>query len=181
MSYKPKFCCQCGEKIERVDWKLLESRRFCELCATDFGASEKVSKIVFVLSIVIGLAGFASFWRAPEKALNIAPNQLVAGARDVNKTDSNRTISPQNSSNTLVQPLQAQPNNTVKAAKNEVVPANLKTKQTETPAQEITYFCGAATKKGTPCRHRVKGGGRCSQHVGQPALLPQEKLIVSNN
>ncbi|MGC2238517.1 MAG: hypothetical protein WA584_20345 [Pyrinomonadaceae bacterium] len=181
MSYKPKFCCQCGEKIERVDWNLLASRKFCELCATDFGASEKVSKIVFGLSIVIGLAGFASFWRTPEKSLNIAPNQLVASVPNVNKSETNRTISPQNSSNTLVQTVQAQPNNSAKQAKNEVVPANLKTKQLESGVQEATYFCGAPTKKGTPCSRRVKGGGRCWQHIGQPAMLPQEKLIVSNN
>jgi hypothetical protein len=25
-------------------------------------------------------------------------------------------------------------------------------------------LCGAITKKGTPCRRRVRGGGRCYQH-----------------
>ncbi|MET0752482.1 MAG: hypothetical protein ABWZ66_03880 [Pyrinomonadaceae bacterium] len=181
MSYKPKFCCQCGEKIERVDWKLWTSRKFCELCATDFGISEKILKFVFGLSIIFGLAGFASFWRTPEKSVPLAPNQLVASAPNVNKIETNRTISPQNSSNTLVQTVQAQPNNSAKQLKNEVVPANLKTKQLESGVQEATYFCGAPTKKGTPCSRRVKGGGRCWQHAGQPAMLPQEKLIVSNN
>ncbi len=46
-------------------------------------------------------------------------------------------------------------------------------------ASEKVYFCGAETKKGTLCTHRVKGGGRCWQHVGQTAMLAQEKLLVS--
>jgi hypothetical protein len=177
MPYKPNFCCQCGEKIERVDWKISTSRKFCELCATDFGASEKVSKIVFLLSIIVGLAGFATFWRTPEKALNFTPNQFVGSSPNVNKAETNRTNSPQTSSNTLVEP----PANQSKQTKNEVIPANLKTKQLEAPIQESAYYCGAATKKGTPCSRRVKGGGRCWQHTGQAAILPQEKLIVSRN
>jgi len=44
---------------------------------------------------------------------------------------------------------------------------------------EAVYYCGAQTKKGTPCSRRVKGGGRCWQHAGQPAMLPPEKLLIS--
>jgi hypothetical protein len=43
------------------------------------------------------------------------------------------------------------------------------------------YICGARTKKGTPCRHRVHAAGdRCSQHKGLPAMLPLEKLAVKD-
>ena len=36
---------------------------------------------------------------------------------------------------------------------------------------EAVYFCGAATKKGTPCSRRVKRPGeRCWQHAGMPAM-----------
>jgi hypothetical protein len=45
-------------------------------------------------------------------------------------------------------------------------------------APEKVYFCGAPTKKGTMCSRRVKSGGRCWQHEGLTALLPQEKLII---
>lgn len=41
------------------------------------------------------------------------------------------------------------------------------------------YICGARTKKGTPCSRRVHGPVRCWQHKGQPAMLPVEKLRVS--
>jgi hypothetical protein len=47
-----------------------------------------------------------------------------------------------------------------------------------TEANEVTYTCGARTKKGTPCSRRVRFPGRCYQHKGLPAMLPQEQLIV---
>ncbi|HEY0429822.1 MAG TPA: hypothetical protein VGC76_18710 [Pyrinomonadaceae bacterium] len=176
MPYKPKFCCQCGEKIERVDWKLLTSRRFCELCATEFGVYDKLPLAVVAISVLFGLFGFGSYWRAGEKTPSAAPNQFVASAPGANKSETNRAVQPQVLSNTSV-PTTAQ---TSSPAKTETVqpPQSLKTKTSETPAQEIVYFCGAMTKKGTPCSRRVKNGGRCWQHMGQPAMLPQEQLIV---
>lgn len=33
-----------------------------------------------------------------------------------------------------------------------------------TEPDEAVSFCGARTKKGTPCRRRVRGAGRCWQH-----------------
>jgi hypothetical protein len=41
------------------------------------------------------------------------------------------------------------------------------------------YICGARTKKGTPCSRRVHGPVRCWQHKGLPAMLPVEKLRVT--
>src|SRR5262249_15931670 len=41
------------------------------------------------------------------------------------------------------------------------------------------YIWGAGTKKGTPCSRRVHGPVRCWQHKGLPAMLPVEKLRVS--
>jgi hypothetical protein len=50
-------------------------------------------------------------------------------------------------------------------------------------AQSITdeqvYSCGARTKKGTPCSRRVHGPVRCWQHKGMPAMLPQQKLRIT--
>ena len=53
-----------------------------------------------------------------------------------------------------------------------------KVENQQNAAQEAIYFCGAETKKGTPCTRRVKGGGRCWQHAGRLAILPQ-KLVAS--
>jgi hypothetical protein len=45
-------------------------------------------------------------------------------------------------------------------------------------SSEEVYFCGAETKKGTPCSRRVKGNTRCYQHKGMPAMLPPDKLKI---
>jgi hypothetical protein len=43
------------------------------------------------------------------------------------------------------------------------------------------YICGARTKKGTPCRRRVRvAGERCFQHKGMPAMVALEKLIIKS-
>ncbi len=36
-------------------------------------------------------------------------------------------------------------------------------------------ICGARTKKGAPCRRRVRPGQRCPQHRGMPSLLKSEQ------
>ncbi|MBA3766439.1 MAG: hypothetical protein H0W99_05520 [Acidobacteria bacterium] len=47
-----------------------------------------------------------------------------------------------------------------------------------TAPNEPISICGARTQKGTPCRRRVRGTGRCWQHKGLPAMLPPDKLTV---
>lgn len=182
MPYKPNFCCECGEKIERVDWNLLTSRHFCEICDKAFVVHEKMPIIIAVCGILVGLTGFVSYLRTPETP-NIAPSQFVSQGKQtnnrneatrINQTDSNiqARIQPQNT-NSAPQTV----NNFVQNTQNTAVKKPVTVP--ETP-QETVYFCGAATKKGTPCSRRVKGGGRCWQHEGQAAMLPQEKLIISN-
>ena len=46
--------------------------------------------------------------------------------------------------------------------------------------EEVVYICGARTKKGTPCSRRVHQPGRCWQHKGMTAILPEEKLRINN-
>ena len=175
MSYKPKFCCQCGEKIERVDWKLFTSRRFCQFCATEYGVYDKIPLFLILVSVLFGLYGVGNSWRATEKNLSIAPNQLVTSAPVSSKTETRANQSLQISSNPSVQ--------TPAQTKTENVPIqqNVKIERADVPAQEAVYFCGAMTKKGNPCSRRVKNGGRCWQHIGKPAMLPPEKLIVRKN
>jgi len=38
------------------------------------------------------------------------------------------------------------------------------------PSPDLTW-CGARTRKGTPCRRRVQPGERCHQHLGRPSIL----------
>jgi hypothetical protein len=59
-------------------------------------------------------------------------------------------------------------------------PATQNSASATTPvAVEDVYICGARTKKGTPCSRRVHGPVRCWQHKGLPAMLPVDKLRVS--
>ena len=38
-------------------------------------------------------------------------------------------------------------------------------------AEPASVFCGARTRRGTPCRRLVQPGQRCAQHRGAPSLL----------
>jgi hypothetical protein len=172
MSYKPNFCCQCGEKIERVEW-FLKSRRFCELCATEFGFHDKIPWILVGAAVLFGLVGVGTYFRTPEKALNLAPNNLVV--QNTNKSETIRSVS---SSNLPTAGAQQNPAGNSTPTKTEALPAAQNSKAEK--ESEAVYICGAPTKKGTPCSRRVKGGGRCWQHLGQAAMLPQEKLRISN-
>lgn len=53
------------------------------------------------------------------------------------------------------------------SAHDSVVTRSLKA--TTQPTSKV--FCGARTKRGTPCRHLVPPGLRCAQHKGMPSML----------
>jgi hypothetical protein len=183
MNYKPKYCCQCGEKIERIKWTIFSSRRFCQLCETDFALQEWTPRVAVFLGLLFGFVGFSGFFQAREKPLNIAsirPAERTTGTKNssVNLASNEKSASnflgkssPQNTANTAAPP----PHQTAVSAKQETPLKAAENQVNDAP----TYFCGAATKKGAPCSRRVKGGGRCWQHSGQPAVLPPEKLIAN--
>ena len=179
MFYKPNYCCNCGEKIERVNWSLSASRRFCEVCQTDFVAKERMPQIFIALMALVGVFGIGSYWRNGENPVNISTKQLTASSSNVSKPAPNQT--PQSVINSTV----SQAGN-VRLKEQSTPPVNNSANKSadkrieSAPVTADTfYYCGAATKKGTPCSRRVKGGGRCWQHQGQNALLPPEKLLAS--
>ncbi|MGI8787392.1 MAG: hypothetical protein ACR2HG_06495 [Pyrinomonadaceae bacterium] len=174
MSYRPKYCCQCGETIERIDWKPWTSRRFCELCETEFGIYDWLSRGLFGIGLLLGLFGIGIYLQKPERQISVAPKQFAA-APTAKSDGGNQKIAPQSSTSNNIP---AQTENVVSQTKTET-PPDLKIKPVEIPPSEKIYFCGATTKKGTMCSRRVKGGGRCWQHIGQTAMLPQEKLLAS--
>jgi len=181
MPYKPKYCCQCGEKIDRLDWKPWTSRRFCELCETEFGIYDKLRGLLVGIALLFGLYGIGSYFYKPEKQLNIASSQFVAS--NINSSANHSKANAQVPVNASVQaPVLA--SNSVAQAKlpPDTIKPDLKIKQIETQTAalaEKVYFCGATTKKGMMCSRRVKNGGRCWQHAGQAAQLPQEKLLAA--
>ena len=128
---------------------------------------------------MLGLFSIGSYLQKDDKPLNVAPKQTVSGVPNT-KNVVEQTNASQVSTNNAVQTL-AQSSKSAAQLKSQVgtKASDPKTKKIESstnePSEEI-YFCGAATKKGTMCSRRMKGGGRCWQHVGQAAMLPQQKL-----
>ena len=180
MPYKPKFCCQCGTPIERTKWTLLTSRRFCDLCETDYKLEIWIPRIIIVTAFMFGIFGIGALLRKPEKPLNLA---------SVNSTIVNKSgINTQTSVNANVQTFTKTQESNFAAAQAPVKLQNVPPKpdlkaqkagSQTSAAQEIMYFCGAETKKGTPCSRRMKGNIRCWQHEGKQAMLPMEKLVAS--
>jgi len=183
MFYKPKYCCHCSEKIEREDWNWRASRRFCQLCQTEFFSQDWSPRIIVALGLIIGIVGIGGYFQKHEKPLKVAAGNLSKVSLSSKKESSNQ-ISVEVNSN--VQPLVQSSANSIEQRRKQTPVTPLTTKNAQPAATENqlnsaekVYFCGAATKKSTACSRRVKGGGRCWQHIGQPPILPPEKLIAS--
>lgn len=166
MLYRPKYCCNCSEKIERIDWNLLTSRRFCDVCAVENRRYDHLPRIAVaggLLSLMFGLGTLFSgsaISHAPTESLNASPVHIKPEGNTYKKAEATR---PEGSTNpTFVA-------NTVNSSgPPPVLPAN------RVP-QEKVYYCGALTKKGTPCSRKVKAAGlRCYQHEGKPSAASSE-------
>jgi hypothetical protein len=180
MLFKPSFCCNCGERIERSDWKLWTSRRFCDLCATDFQLQEFLPKVILGLAALVSIIGVVNFFaggktrseltvtRAAERqsAQTLVPDRSKADAPAANAVSETKQTQ-------ATAPLSTDAPRTLASLPPSAPP--VRTQETTQPV----YFCGAETKKGTPCSRKVKGNVRCWQHTGMPAMLPPEKLLVS--
>ena len=61
MLFRPSFCANCGEKVERADWGILTSRRFCQVCESEFKGHDLLPRFVVVLGILLGVFGVGSY------------------------------------------------------------------------------------------------------------------------
>ena len=175
MLYKPKYCCHCGEEIERIEWFPWTSRRFCESCATENKFHDWLPVGLVVFGILFSIFGLGTYLKSGEKNLPVAVKHKPTDISKSVQDPANQKVISQTTAN--AQPLLQSPvNNPPKTLSQ--TPRTQTIKSGNAP-EEVAYFCGARTKKGTPCSRRVKGGGRCWQHQDQPAMLPPEKLIVS--
>jgi hypothetical protein len=176
MLYKPKFCCECGERIFRKEWRIWTSRRFCESCEIDKKSDELFWKFIAIALFLFGLFGVGSLLlnkkniEKPKSFVLISENNNKAQAISQEKRAGDLNVKqanylPESSTNIV--------NFTDRLGQTER--KNIKTGG----GTEKIYFCGAMTRKGTYCRRRVKGGGRCWQHIGQPAILPEENLLIN--
>ncbi len=175
MLFRPSFCCNCGEKIERAEWKLWTSRRFCDLCSTDFSLQEIASKGVILLAAIVAVFGVVRFFAGGTQANLVASKTDRVPVAVIEKSPAatapvQAVASPPPAANSI----EDRRPQTLAAMPAADPPAKVPVE-----TSEAVYICGAATKKGTPCSRRVKGPVRCWQHLGQPAILPPEKLRVT--
>jgi len=154
--YKPNFCAECGSKVLRLRWYFWTSRRFCGKCARRF-RKVRFAPPLFAMLGLLGAGYVAGLVRRPDP-----PPLIIERKSDSPLTDTAAASSP-----------------LLHASSESKTNSN---SPTNSPASvpEVVYLCGARTKKGTPCSRRVHGPVRCWQHKGMPAMLPQEKLTVTD-
>ena len=177
MLFRPTFCAHCGEKIERADWSVWTSRRFCPVCESEFKGQDLIPRAVVALGVLVGLFGVGSYMKSG------SASDLRAAKQPQRFVEKQNAPEPVVNSNLAVQPPAPAGNARAPIAEvqNSVPPAPAAptaesfTKPKVEQADPV-YFCGAETKKGTPCSRRVKGNTRCFQHIGMPAMLTADKL-----
>jgi hypothetical protein len=172
MLLKPNFCCNCGAKIERAEWSVLTSRRFCEVCAVEFKRHEWLPRMVVIAGVLLGVFGVGIYMGGqgqPRPALlkpseNEPSRKLSVGAKQQSgiKDDERNSASPESPGTAEVR----LPPDPAGAGSASVKPRV----STSAPAAQA-FYCGAMTRKGKPCSRRVKTKGRCWQHEGQPSAL----------
>jgi hypothetical protein len=179
MFYKPKFCCNCGTGIERVDWRLWTSRRFCDVCEVEQKGQVLLTRLVFGSALLFGVFGVGSYFQGHDPA---AGNTKAIVLGDSTRRRAVAMESKQET--TRVEPGSFEMeigrtdlNNVTETGEGPQIAAASK----EQPAirkiasDEPIYFCGAMTKKGKPCSRRVKSDVRCWQHAGQPLAAAARK------
>lgn len=168
MLFRPTFCANCGEKIDRAEWHIWTSRRFCQVCETEYKGQDLAPRLIVALGLLIGVFGFGSYIKSGTggaDALAVRQPRKIAEV----------PAAPANAANAASKPEAAIP---PPVASNEHPPAAAHTPAANAAPAEVMYYCGAETKKGTPCSRRVKGNVRCFQHVGMPAMLPAAQLKI---
>lgn len=182
MLYRPKFCAECGEKIERSKWGIFTSRRFCIVCETQNKGADLIPVAIALAGLILFVTGASGIFRSNQPQSQIRSLVKTPTVEEVSQTTERRlTSQPQISATEPSQSIQSQ--QTLRPT--DAVP-RLKTSDSGQPAvrdqetirAESVYVCGAETKKGTPCSRRVKGRGRCFQHKGMPAMMDETKLRV---
>ena len=161
MLYRPNYCCHCGEKIDRPTWTPLTSRRFCEFCEIEQKQHDLLPRAVLVLAVLIGSAGLVSYFGRSGNT-DSSVSRPLSQSRDVRSPKRNDDPAGNQAESAPVnqgRPLTANTKTFAANSEQRPTPQNSST--------EAVYFCGAVTKKGTPCTRRVRTRSRCWQHAGQ--------------
>lgn len=184
MFYTPKYCSECGGEIEQSNGKFWTNHRFCENCRDNF-KGQKWLPVIWISAGLLGIIyGFGVSLKKLEKPVNLTASPAASAASNKNQNLLNQSnpqiltggVQPQKTE--AANAAQTNPPNAIFGQKQLAV-KKIPVENWQNQPTEAVYICGAQTKKGTACSRRVKGGGRCWQHLGQPAILPPEKLLVS--
>jgi hypothetical protein len=167
MLYRPRYCCNCGEPIEREEWRLWNSRRFCQLCETEFKGIDLIPRAIVSAGLLLAMLAGWSYIRS-------SGNYPASGQRNISGSVK-RNLQPDRSA------AQESPRTPVSKVESVTPPKEVppqserqderavvfdgESPRTAPKAKEATYYCGMPTKKGTPCSRRVKKKGPCWQHA----------------
>jgi len=169
MLFRPSFCANCGERIERANWGLLTSRRFCQVCESEFKGLDLIPRAIVGAGVVLAIFGLGAYIRSGGST----ETSLVSAARRQEGVQQPATKPVQQP-----KPVETPAVDTTASAPRSLIAAPVPPAVAVTETAEPVYFCGARTKKGTPCSRRVKGNIRCFQHLGSDAILPPDKLKI---
>ena len=171
MLYRPNYCANCGEKIERVEWGIFTSRRFCGVCESEFKGHDILTRAVVVVGVLAGVIGVGGYLRSDQSPPPTVARQATTLINRPTKLEGEAKPRPSESSPAPVRtPENVAPVEQLSGTK----PSPVKTE-----IAEAAYICGAETKKGTPCSRRVKSNTRCYQHIGMPAMTNSERLKIN--
>lgn len=167
MLRKPNYCCNCGDKVERLEWHIWNSKRFCELCETEFQFDEWWPRGAVFIILIFGITGIGFRYSTPSDQKTFTAGTVANPQIEQKSTVKTENVpevferegANTNAVRTVEEPLQKKQ----KTAPNST-PNSVPVVGGESDAE--ASICGALTKKGTPCARRVKGGGRCWQHRG---------------
>jgi len=171
MLYRPKYCCSCGEKIEREDWRFWTSRRFCALCETEHKAYDLLPRVIVGLAVIVSLFGVANYFRGSDTEQHLTRRseqtpQKLKPASPVS-VPSPGIVS---ASNGNAQPQSESVRSGSEGSASQISEQPNKERAT---SDDTVFYCGAITKKGTPCTRRVKKKGTfCWQHARTGAIAP---------
>lgn len=174
MLFRPTYCCDCGEKIERERWRFWTSTRFCELCETVNRPYELLSRGAVALGTLVVIFWIGSavipVTKTEAETASIKPQNVPSKKDDVRKASSEQTV------RTFKADADVESRDKAFGSGDSVkedFPPNFSAKRVNDP--ENVYLCGARTKKGTACTRRVKERGkRCWQHEGMSAMKDEK-------
>src|SRR3954466_4710917 len=64
MLFRPSFCANCGERVERKEWGIFTSRRFCPVCESELKAHDLIPRAVVALGVLVGIFGLGSYLKS---------------------------------------------------------------------------------------------------------------------